>query len=58
MYSDRNKDNIEEKILSLKLDKLYNKMGWSYERTKRKSKMQLNGADVIFEKENKKNICR
>lgn len=58
MYSDRRKDNIEEKILSLKLDKLYDKMGWNYERTKRSSEMQLNGVDVIFEKENKKNICR
>lgn len=54
MYSDRNKDNIEEKILSLKLDKLYDRMGWNYKRTKRKSEMQLNGVDVIFEKENKK----
>lgn len=54
MYSDRKKDNIEEKILSLKLDKLYDRMGWNYERTKRNSKLQLNGVDVIFEKENKK----
>ena len=55
MYSNRRKDNEEERILSLELDKLYSKMGYNYVRIKKDDELQIKGVDIIF-KNKEKNI--